>query len=54
MSIFESRPDIAADQLNWLKIFTTQYDGLTSLCVQSTSLLAILTANRGDNTFVPL
>ncbi|MED3486108.1 hypothetical protein SAMN04488573_1204 [Bacillus sp. 5mfcol3.1] len=51
---FESRPDIAANQLNWLKIFTTQYDGLTSLCVQSTSLLAILTANRGDNTFVPL
>lgn len=50
---FESRPDIAANQLNWLKMFTTQYDGLTSLCVQSTSLMAILTANRGDNTFVP-
>lgn len=51
---FESRPDIAANQLNWLKIFTAQYDGQNSLCLQSTSLLTILTANRGDNTFIPL
>ncbi|PHE31165.1 hypothetical protein [Bacillus toyonensis] len=51
---FESRPDIAANQLNWLKMFTAQYDGQNSLCLQSTSLLAILTANCGDNTFVPL
>ncbi|MEH6892308.1 hypothetical protein V7024_22115 [Bacillus sp. JJ864] len=51
---FESKPDIAANQLNWLKIFTAQYDGQGSLCLQSTSLFTILTANRGDNTFVPL
>ncbi|KXY28651.1 hypothetical protein AT268_15350 [Bacillus cereus] len=51
---YEFQPDIAADQLNWLKAFTAQYKDLSSLCIQSTALLTILTANHGENTFVPL
>ncbi|OAB42158.1 hypothetical protein [Paenibacillus glacialis] len=51
---FESQPGIAIRQLNWLKAFTAQNKDLNSLCVQSTSLLTILTANHGENTFVPL
>ncbi|HEY2494749.1 MAG TPA: hypothetical protein VGI33_17790 [Paenibacillus sp.] len=51
---FESQPEIAIRQLNWLKVFTAQNKELNTLCVQSTSLLTILTANHGENTFVPL
>lgn len=51
---FESHPTVAIDQLRWLKVFTADFKNLSSLCLQSATLLTILTANFGENTFVPV
>ncbi|EOO23734.1 hypothetical protein IIU_06938 [Bacillus cereus VD133] len=51
---FESYPNIAANQFKWLQKYAYAKKELILLCVQSTALFSILTADRGTNTFVPV